>query len=114
MILNAYTIYDRKALQYHSPFFAVADGSAVRSFMDLANDLQTTVGRHPGDYVLYRCGAYDDSSGSLLPANVLQHIIDALALVRPQSPLPFDQPIAVEPNGTAHVFNGGVRTNKEA
>lgn len=99
MILHAYTIYDRKALQYHAPFFAVADGAALRSFMDLANDPQTTVGRHPGDYVLYRCGSYDDASGQLLPVSALDHVSDALPLVRPQHPLPFDQPH--RPNGSA-------------
>lgn len=99
MILNAYTIYDRKALQYHSPFFAVADGAALRSFMDLANDPQTTVGRHPGDYVLYRCGTYDDSSGELFPARALEHITDALPLVRNQPSL-FPEPKAPAGNGS--------------
>lgn len=88
MNLHAYTVYDRKALVYHSPFFAVADGAAVRSFSDLANDPQTTVGRHPGDYVLYRCGAFDDSSGALVPLPAVVHVIDALALVRTATPLP--------------------------
>ena len=82
MILHAFAIYDRKALTYHAPFFANADGAAVRSFSDLANDSNTTVGRHPGDYVLFRVGAYDDSAGGLLPANPIEHVADAAALVR--------------------------------
>ena len=86
MIIHAYTIYDRKALQYHSPFFAVADGAALRSFSDLANDPNTTIGKHPGDYVLYRAGAWDDASGQLLPVTVLEHIADASALVRHHVP----------------------------
>jgi len=87
MMLNAYSIYDRKALQYHPPFFASADGAAVRSLQDLANDATTTIGRHPGDYVLYRIGAYDDSSGAMHPVTALEHICDALALVRIQPEL---------------------------
>lgn len=87
MILNAYAIYDRKALQYHAPFYASADGQAVRSFSDLVQDPNTMVGRHPGDFVLYRVGAYDDSCGSLLPASVLEHIVDATALLRVQPDL---------------------------
>lgn len=90
MIVNGYTIYDRKALTYSPPFFAVADGLAVRMFGDLVADRNTQVGRHPADFVLYRCGAYDDANGSLLPNTALQHIIDAMALVEHQSPLPFD------------------------
>lgn len=98
MNLYAYTVYDRKALQYHAPFFAVADGAAVRSFMDLANDLQTNVGRHPGDYVLYRCGAYNDLNGELLSVGALVHIADALSLVR-QQPTIFDPPARTDAAG---------------
>lgn len=109
MIINAYTIYDRKSLQYHQPFFAVADGAAVRMFSDIANDTSTQIGRHPGDYVLYRCGAWDDAAGQLLPVTAIEHITDALPLVqaRQTSPLPFDtQSMASarptgEPNGHA-------------
>ena len=90
MIVNGYTIYDRKALTYSPPFFAVADGAAVRMFTDLVGDQNTQVGRHPGDFVLYRCGGYDDSNGSLLPVTALQHIVDAMALVARPVPLPFD------------------------
>lgn len=101
MILNAYAIYDRKGLVYHPPFYASQDGQAVRSLQDLVSDANTTIGRHPADYVLYRVGAYDDQSGQLLPASVLEHIIDAAALVRVQEGL-FDrssQFFRQEPNG---------------
>lgn len=104
-ILHAYTIYDRKGLTYSPPFFQSADGLAVRMFQDLVGDTNTQVGRHPGDFVLYRCGGYDDSSGSLLPVSALQHIIDAEALVRRPTPLPFDPqpqpPAAPRANGHA-------------
>ncbi|WNK12512.1 MAG: nonstructural protein [Microvirus sp.] len=89
-MLHAYTVYDRKALQYHAPWFAVTDGAAVRSFADLANDPSTTVGRHPGDYVLYRLGSYDDAAGLLLPSTAPVHVSDALPLVRAQPELPID------------------------
>lgn len=100
MILLAYTIYDRKAHQYHAPFYAVADGAAVRSFMDIANDSSTTVGRHPGDYVLYRVGSFDDSNGSMLPTVGPEHVTDALPLVRNQPDF-FTDPAghSVRPNG---------------
>lgn len=94
MILRAYTIFDCKALQYHSPWFAVSDGQACRSFQDLANDLNTVIGRHPKDYTLWLCGTYDDSNGQFLPISPLQHIVDAIALVadQAQGTLPLAQP----------------------
>lgn len=90
MIIYGYTLYDRKALQYNVPFFAVADGVAVRMLQELVADTNTSPGRHPGDYVLYCCGAYDDSNGSLHPVSALRHVIDALAVAPRAAPLPFD------------------------
>jgi len=81
MLLKAYSIYDNKALQYHPPFFASTDGAAVRSFRDLVNDQSTTVGRHPGDYVLYCIGTFSDQDGSLDREIPLRHVMDAAALV---------------------------------
>jgi len=86
MMLNAYAVYDRKSLIFHSPFFAVADGAAVRSFADLANDTNTTIGRHPGDYVLYKVGFWDDAKGTFL-ADTPLYVTDAQALVKVQPDL---------------------------
>lgn len=88
MLLKAYTIYDCKALQYHSPWFAVSDGAAVRSFSDLANDPQTNIGRHPRDYSLWHCGVYDDNNGQFAPVIPLVHVCDAQALIAAQGELP--------------------------
>jgi len=89
MILKAFTIYDNKALNYHSPFYAPADGAALRSFQEVCNDPNTSIGRHPGDYSLWCCGTFDDSNGHFEALIPLQHVVDALVLVKVQPPLPF-------------------------
>lgn len=81
MMLNAYTIYDLKSLQYYPPFFASTDAAAARSFADLANDPQTNVGRHPADYVLYCVGTFLDSNGRLEPIDPRRHVADGAAMV---------------------------------
>jgi hypothetical protein len=81
MLMQAYSVYDRKALQYFAPFFTSTDGAAIRMLSDLANDLNTNVGRHPSDYVLYNFGNYSDQNGSLEPYSPLRHVIDASALL---------------------------------
>lgn len=93
-MLYCYSIFDRKALQYHPPFHASTDGSAVRSFADLVNDASSTISRHPGDYVLYRIGTYDDQKGQMLGIWPLVHVIDAIALVPIQKSLPLADPPA--------------------
>lgn len=88
MQLKAYSLFDNKALQYHPPFFQHTDGAAVRMVGDLVADPQTMVGRHPGDYVLYCIGHYDDTNGAMVPYSPLVHVVDAVALVKlPPAPL---------------------------
>lgn len=81
MILNVYTIFDTKALIFNTPFFAVADGVARRMCADLAADINTTVGRHPADYVVYRLGTYDDNLGKFDLLEIREHLVDIVALV---------------------------------
>lgn len=104
MILRAYSIYDLKALQYHPPFFASTNGAAVRSLADLASDTNTTIGRHPADYMLFCVGQYDDQKGQLIPCVPLEHVVDAISLVKNQQTHLFPieaagDPAAVKSNG---------------
>lgn len=88
MNLQAYSIFDNKALVYHAPFFAINDGVAVRMLSDLANDLNTNIGRHPSDFSLFRVGVFDDNKGQFTPAFPLVHIFDAIGLVQRTDELP--------------------------
>lgn len=88
MQLKAYTVFDNKALQYHPPFYAATDGSAVRSFSDMANDNNTMIGRHPKDYSLWHCGTYNDQNGHFAPVLPLVHVADAVAFLNVQPTFP--------------------------
>lgn len=81
MLIRAYSIFDSKALVYHQPFFAPTNGAAVRMLADTANDLSTSIGRHPSDYVLYCVGQYNDQNGEMKPFSPREHVVDAIALV---------------------------------
>lgn len=81
MMLRAYSIFDDKALVYHQPFFAPTNGAALRMFSDSANDTNTSIGRHPGDYRLYCIGHYNDQDGVMTPYSPMEHVVDAVALL---------------------------------
>lgn len=66
MRLNAYTIYDSATGIYMRPFFAAADGAAIREFNDLAVSSDHPIGQHPADYTLYRVGTWNDNKGELI------------------------------------------------
>lgn len=89
MILRCYSIFDRKGLIYHPPFYQATDGMAVRAMTDAANDANSAFNKHPNDYVLYCVGEYDDQKGALIPCSPLVHVVDVIACVQASSPLPF-------------------------
>lgn len=64
--LKAYSVYDNKTEAYAKPFFQLTRGEALRSWTDLANDLQSQnmVAKHPSDFVLFEIGEYDESTGT--------------------------------------------------
>jgi len=90
MRLRCYSIFDRKALSYHMPYYAPTDNAAVRTLSDAVADTNNSLGRHPNDYVLYYVGDFDDQTGVYTPVAPLVHVIDAIHLARAlQSELPF-------------------------
>lgn len=107
-ILNAYTLYDVKALTYNPPFFTANHGLAKRMLQELVTDTNTTVGRHPSDFKLYQIGVYDDNTGDLAPLKIMEHVVDAIALVAASTPSMFNPAEAfrqLRDKGDAH-FNG--------
>lgn len=58
-----FSILDVKAEAYLPPFFAQANGEAIRAFKDLVNTPGHQFNRHPGDYMLCRIGTFDVSTG---------------------------------------------------
>lgn len=89
MLLNAYSLFDNKALVYSPPFFVNTDGAAIRMLSDIANDTNTQVGRHPGDFVLFQVGTFSDGNGSIEPMFPARHVIDAtnLLTIKPKGDL---------------------------
>lgn len=66
-MLRAYSIFDKKSSSYNTPFFALNDDVAQRSFDDLIRDKRTLVGQHPEDFSLFCVGTFGQESGELCP-----------------------------------------------
>lgn len=81
MIQKVFAIYDRKAACYGVPFFMGTDHMAVRAFSDLANDVKSTVNKHPEDYALYYIGSYNDNDGEL-KSDELKCLVNASSLTK--------------------------------
>lgn len=62
-----FVVYDAKAGFYKSPFIMRSKGEAVRAFMDIANNKDNDIGKHPEDYVLYYIADFDEIKGQYTP-----------------------------------------------
>ena len=94
MIMEAYSVFDEKAGTFGNPFFQSNELVAKRMFVDLANDPQSMVHRHPSDFKLYRIGKFDTEKGSMEPAEVPEFLCNAPLHRSPQDeqntdPIPF-------------------------
>jgi len=65
MTLYGYSLLDVKTGVYSPAFFLNHDALAMRAVFELGQDKNTTPGKYPDDYVLYKVGVFDDNTGTL-------------------------------------------------
>lgn len=85
MILEAYSIFDSKAVVYSPPFFAQREAVARRMFADLVNDPKSAIYRNPEDYSLFWIGTFDDELG-IVVSDKPRNLVTASALVKQSEP----------------------------
>lgn len=66
--MKMFSIHDAKAGAFMQPFFARANGEAIRHFTVQANDPNSMICRFPGDFTLCYIGEFDEHVGQLAPA----------------------------------------------
>lgn len=73
-----FAVLDKAANLYMAPFFVVAEGVAVRDFMDEANNPSSLLAKHAKDFSLYRLGSFDDATGSFFLHAEPQYVMSAV------------------------------------
>lgn len=63
--LFIFSIMDKKAEAYLSPFFSANEHTALRSFSAACNDLEHDFNRHAEDYSLWMVGKFDQAEGAI-------------------------------------------------
>ena len=70
MVTQVYSLFDKKAEAYGTPFFTVNDATAIRMVSSLVLDRTTIVASNPEDFQLLHLGSFDDGTGELAPTFV--------------------------------------------
>lgn len=63
MLQGIYTVYDTKARAYLPPWISLNDDTARRAFAEAANTRGHQFQKYAADYILFRVGDFDDSTG---------------------------------------------------
>lgn len=50
---------------------------AVRTLKEAANSSESNIGKHPEDYIMYKCGMYNDQTGEV---QAMEHVQLARAI----------------------------------
>lgn len=80
--MQIFSIYDKKAQAYMSPFYYHQKGQALRAFEDAVNDPQTPFTKHPEDFQLFHIGEWNDSTGKITPLSNPVPIEEALNVIK--------------------------------
>lgn len=80
MMKGIYSCFDSKAAIYSAPFFSPNDMTAVRDFARVVADPNTTIHHAPEDFTLHNIGAFDDTTGEIVPSKA-KAVITASAVL---------------------------------
>lgn len=63
--MKVFSVYDSKVETYSTPFFLRSKGEAMRTWVDIANDKSSDIGKHPEDYTLFEIGEWDQNTAKI-------------------------------------------------
>lgn len=84
--MNLYSIFDQKVSAYNDPFCMSTDMAAQRAFVSNFMDPNTpaSVRLNAADYALYRVGAFNIDTGTLLPELSPALVFDGKSIGAPE------------------------------
>ena len=86
MQLKIFSIRDSKAETFNSPFYQPTHGEAERTFRTTVLDPKTVINQYPEDFDLWYLGEYNSNDGKITPLDTPQHMLKAVACMKPQNP----------------------------
>lgn len=60
MLMSVFAIYDAGIMTWKPPMFCRAKGEILRWWIEMVNNGQTDLSKHPQDYTLFDIGTWDD------------------------------------------------------
>lgn len=77
-MLNCFSVFDKKAEAFLTPFFLPTQGVAERSFQQCIEDQNHQFSLNPEDYILYHHGEFNIHTGVFVPLDHPEPILDGI------------------------------------
>jgi hypothetical protein len=80
MKVNLYAVLDTASGVYDGPVPSKTDGTAMRSFTQMAKNPESPIGQSPSDFSLWKVGVWNDATGELVETRkeCLAYAVDLL------------------------------------
>jgi hypothetical protein len=75
--MRVYSVKDQKAEFFMSPFIQRNKGEAIRGLEQAGKDPKSLIHSSPVDFDLFELGEWDDTTGSIVPHESPEHVINA-------------------------------------
>lgn len=84
--MKLYSVYDKEARIYNTPFPAATDVHAMRTFSMQVNDANSAnmLNFAPKDFALYSVGSFDSNTGELTPHSPML-LVEAEKIIRKEN-----------------------------
>lgn len=81
MQMKIFSIHDKKAGSFQTPWYKHSHGEAERDFQTAVNDEKSFLNKYPQDFDLYYLGQIDLNSGKFETLPSPQHVVSAFELI---------------------------------
>lgn len=75
-MLKLFSIFDKKAAAYLTPFFSATSGTASRDIHQAVSNTESPFHKFAADYALYEFGSFDQTSGIFVIHNEPQLVAE--------------------------------------
>lgn len=82
MQMKIFSIRDKKAQAFQTPWYKNSMGEAERDFQTACNDEKSFLNKYPQDFDLYYLGQIDLNSGQFETLDSPEHVVSAFQLTQ--------------------------------
>ena len=86
--MKIFAVYDKKAMCYFPPFTTENKIQAIRGLEQTVNSSGNVINFYPDDFALYDIGEFDNKTGRVTQADIIQLECECRQLVRPLRDVP--------------------------